>query len=63
MRYKTFIATLQLVEEICRHALQMDDCGIEGMSWSEFVTHIPESKAELIEYLKMKRLYVNEEVR
>ena len=63
LRYKTFIATLQLVEEICRHALQMDDCGIEGMSWSEFVTHIPESKAELIEYLKMKRLYVNEEVR
>lgn len=60
LRYKTFIAVLQLVYEICRFAIQLDDKGMEGLSWSEFVSLIPADKPELIEYLKSKRLYINE---
>lgn len=60
--YKTFIATLQLIYEICRFAIQMSDKEMEKLSWSEFVVKIPSNKAELIEYLKTKRLYVNEVV-
>ncbi len=58
--YKTFVATLQLVYEICRFAIQMTDKGMESLSWSEFVSKLPDEKTELIEYLKAKRLYVNE---
>ena len=58
--YKTFIATLQLVDEICFHATHMADSDMENMSWSDFVLIILPRKAELIEYLKHKRLYVNE---
>ena len=60
LRYKTFIATLQLVHEICRFAIQLDDRKMEALSWSEFVSQIPKDKAELIDYLKSKRLYINE---
>ena len=60
LRYKTFIATLQLVHEICRFAVQLDDKKMEGLSWSEFVSLIPSDKPELIDYLKSKRLYINE---
>ncbi|MBQ7033884.1 MAG: amidoligase family protein [Clostridia bacterium] len=60
--YKTFVATLQLIYEICRFAIQMNDKSMERLSWSEFVLKIPPDKAELIEYLKVKRLYVNEKM-
>lgn len=60
LRYETFVATLQLVYEVCRFALQLSDDELEEMSWSEFVSKISEDKKELIEYLKAKRLYVNE---
>ena len=60
LRYKTFSATLQLVDEICRCATDMSDYEFENMSWSDFVSRISPKKAELIEYLKEKRLYVNE---
>ena len=60
LRYKTFIATLQLVDEICLCAINMTDSEIEEMSWLDFVSRILPKKAELIEYLKEKRLYVNE---
>lgn len=62
LRYKTFIATLQLVDEICNCAINMTDNEIERMSWLDFVQNILPKKAELIEYLKEKRLYVNETV-
>ena len=58
--YSTFVATLQLVDEICFHAIHMADLEMENMSWSDFVQKILPKKAELIEYLKQKRLYVNE---
>lgn len=58
--HKTFIATLQLVDEICYQAIHMSDAEMEGMSWSDFVSRILPKKAELIEYLKLKCLYINE---
>jgi hypothetical protein len=38
----------------------MTDAQMEGMSWSDFVSRILPKKYELIEYLKSKRLYVND---
>ena len=60
LNYKTFIATLQLIDEICFHAIHLSDKEMESMSWSSFVSMILPKKAELIEYLKAKRLFVNE---
>ncbi len=60
LNHETFIATLQLVDEICFHAIHMADLEMENMSWSDFVQKILPKKAELIDYLKQKRLYVNE---
>lgn len=60
LKYKTFIATLQLVDTICRLAIMFDDNTFEKMSWSDFVLQIGKDKSELIDYLKSKRLYVNE---
>lgn len=37
LRYKTFLATLQLVDEICNLAIKLSDRELEGMSWSDFV--------------------------
>ena len=62
LRYKTFIAALQLVDEICRCAINMTDNETESMSWSDFVRCIPSAKHELIQYLKSKQLYVNDTV-
>jgi hypothetical protein len=60
LRYKTFIATLQLVSEICRCAITMSDKEMEHLSWSDFVSDIPAEHQCLIDYLKSKRLYVND---
>ena len=61
LRYETFIATLQLVHEICHAAVDLTDREMENLSWSEFVLRIDkDSRSELVDYLKSKRLYVNE---
>ena len=61
LRYETFMAALQLVDEICRTAVRLYDSDIENLSWSEFVQRIDrETKPELIAYLKSRRLYVND---
>jgi len=61
LNFRTFIATLQLIEEICKLASYFDDKYLEKLSWSEFVKGIDkEKKPEIIEYLKAKQLYVNE---
>ena len=61
LRYDTFIATLQLVFEICNLAMALTDKDLENLSWSDFVLRIDkENRSELIQYLKSKRLYVNE---
>lgn len=58
LKYNTFIATLELVDEICRCAEFMNDEQIKRISWSEFVSEI--DSPELIQYLKERRLYINE---
>ena len=60
LRYKTFAATLQLVQHICILAVLLSDKDFENMSWSKFVLSIDSEDTELIEYLKLRRLYVNE---
>ncbi len=62
LRHKTLLATLQLIDEICKRAIRLNDKVLEGMSWSDFVIGIPNDKVELIEYLKSKKLYVNDVV-
>ena len=60
LKYNTFIATLQMVKKICDVALSMSECDIDNMSWSSFVSTITEN--ELIQYLKERRLYINDEI-
>lgn len=59
LKYSTMLAALELTDEICRLAISQTDDAFENMSWSDFVLQIRD-KPELIEYLKSKRLYVNE---
>ena len=61
LKYDTFIATIQLVHEICTQAIKKSDKEFESMSWSDFVKEIKDKK-ELIDYLKSKQLFVNEEI-
>ena len=60
LRYESFMAALELISEICKVCKNMDDSMIERLTWCDFVGGIPEDKKHLIEYLKSKRLYVNE---
>lgn len=60
LKYNTLIATLQLVDKICDVALCLSDDEIRAVTWSEFVTGCV--KPELVQYLKERRLYVNEPV-
>lgn len=60
LKYNTFIATLQFVDTICSVAISMSQSDLEALSWSEFVSHI--EYPELIQYLKERRLYINEEI-
>ena len=61
LKYNTFLATIQLVNRICDAAMYNTDESIAKLSWSDFVADITEP--ELIQYLKERQLYVNEEVR
>lgn len=56
----TMMATLQLVDRICDVALALSDEELKGMSWSTFVAGC--TQPELVQYLKERRLYVNEPV-
>ena len=58
LKYNTLIATLELVNRICDIALSYTDDEVSKLSWSEFVSNITEP--ELIQYLKERRLYINE---
>ncbi len=60
LKYNTFIAALQLVDEICNAAIFSSQEELEKLSWMEFVKRI--KPTELIQYLKERRLYVNDEV-
>jgi hypothetical protein len=63
LKYNTFIAMLQLIDEICDVALSMSDEEMPNLSWSEFVSNLDkEKRAELITYLKERNLYINEPI-
>ncbi len=61
LKLNTFLATLQLVSEICRVALTMSEEEIDKMSWSVFVRDM-NRYPELVQYLKERQLYINEEI-
>lgn len=63
LKYNTLIATLELVDRICDIALNLSDADLKAMSWTTFVSGIdPDKYPELIQYLKERRLYINEPV-
>ena len=62
LKYSTFTATLQMVDEICDFAVSLSDEELQNLTWLDFVQRITSDKQELIDYLKVKRLYVNEPV-
>ena len=60
LKYNTLIATLQLLDRICDVALFLSDDQIKEMSWTTFISGC--TAPELVQYLKERRLYVNEPV-
>ncbi|MEA4993191.1 MAG: amidoligase family protein [Oscillibacter sp.] len=61
LKYNTLIATLELVEELCSVAISCSDGEMSELTWTKFVSHLsPQRYPELIQYLKERRLYVNE---
>ena len=60
LKYNTIIATLQLVNRVCEVAQFMSDDEVRAMSWTTFVSGCTEP--ELVQYLKERRLYVNDRV-
>ena len=60
LKLNTLIATLQLVERICEVAICLSDEEVKNMSWSTFVSGC--QAPELVQYLKERRIYVNDVV-
>ena len=60
LKLNTLKATLQMVNHLVEVAVSMSDCQVQDMSWFDFLDEIEEP--ELIQYLKERRLYVNEPV-
>lgn len=60
LKWNTFVATLQLVNRVCDVALYLSDQELKAMTWSSFAAGCQEP--ELVQYLKERRLYVNEPV-
>ena len=60
LKYNTLIATLQMVERLCKVAIFSSEKDLQDLSWWRFVSQITEP--ELITYLKERQLYINEPV-
>ncbi|SEH48578.1 Putative amidoligase enzyme [Ruminococcus flavefaciens] len=60
LKHNTLIAVLELVDAICDIAITHTDEGLSNMSWSDFVDTI--KQPELIQYLKERKLYVNDDI-
>lgn len=57
LKYNTFIATLQLVNEICNVAISLSDEEMTNLSWKDFVNGIDKDKnTELFIYLGERNL-------
>ena len=60
LKWNTFLATLQMVNRICDVALYLSDQEVQDLTWTDFSAGCTEP--ELVQYLKERRLYVNEPV-
>ena len=60
LKLNTLLATLQMVNRICDVALFMSDEELKAMSWTTFVSGC--TQPELVQYLKERRLYINEPI-
>ena len=60
LKLNTLIATLQLVDRICDVAFCLTDEELKAISWTTFVSGC--QAPELVQYLKERRLYVNDAV-
>lgn len=60
LKLNTILATLQLVDRLCEVALYLNDQEVQSLTWTDFVAGC--NTPELIQYLKERRLYVNEPV-
>lgn len=60
LKLNTLLATLQLLDRVCDVALFMTDDEVKAMSWTTFVSGC--TQPELVQYLKERRLYINEPV-
>lgn len=60
LKYNTLMAALQLVDRVCDAALFLSDQEMKELSWTTFAAGCTEP--ELVQYLKERRLYVNEPV-
>lgn len=60
LKLNTLKATLQMANHLCEVAVSLSDSEVQDMSWFDFLDNITEP--ELIQYLKERRLYVNEPV-
>lgn len=61
LRYDTLMATIEFTHHLCKLAISFPDEVFHSMSWLEFASGIDKTKyPELIDYLKRRRLYINE---
>lgn len=58
LKLNTLIATLQFIDRVCNIAINLSDDALKAMSWTTFVAGC--TQPELIQYLKERRLYVND---
>lgn len=60
LKYNTLLATLQLVDRVCDVAIYLSDDELKALSWTSFVSGC--QAPELVQYLKERRIYVNDPV-
>ena len=58
LKVNTFLATLQFVDRVCDVAVNLSDAELKNLSWTTFAAGC--ERPELVQYLKERRLYVNE---
>ena len=62
LKYNTFIATLQLVNEICNVAVLLSDEEMSKLDWTSFLNRLDNEKnKELITYLRERHIYTKED--
>ena len=63
LKANTIFATLELLDRICDLAVCLDDEELKAIPWTSFALGVStERYPELVQYLKERRLYVNEPV-